>query len=82
MHDQERGRLTLNATQNAKPAAPIAGANAAAIGTNTPLLAALSLRSDNIAIGPVLPNDTATLFLWLNDVKSANLDLAFRPWTG
>lgn len=69
----------MNATQNAKPAAPIAGANAAAIGTNTPLLAALSLRSDNIAIGPVLPNDTATLFLWLNDVELANLDLAFRP---
>jgi RimJ/RimL family protein N-acetyltransferase len=46
-------------------------------------LAVRSLRNDSIAIGPVLPDDSAALFLWLNDVESARLDLSYRPihWT-
>jgi RimJ/RimL family protein N-acetyltransferase len=42
-------------------------------------LNALSLRSERVVIGPVLPEDTAPLFLWLNDVDAANLDQPFRP---
>jgi RimJ/RimL family protein N-acetyltransferase len=67
----------LNATQKAEQTAPAAGA--AAVCANTPPLTAPSLHGGNIAIGPVLPSDTGALFLWLNDVESANLDLAFRP---
>jgi RimJ/RimL family protein N-acetyltransferase len=42
-------------------------------------LTALSLRNDKVAIGPVLPDDTGAMFLWLNDVESTNLDLPYRP---
>ena len=47
----------------------------------TPLspLAAVSMHNDRIAIGPLMPEDSASLFLWMNDVDAANLDLAFRP---
>jgi RimJ/RimL family protein N-acetyltransferase len=42
-------------------------------------LTALSLRGDRVTIGPILPEDTAAIFLWLNDVETAKSDLAFRP---
>jgi RimJ/RimL family protein N-acetyltransferase len=42
-------------------------------------LAAVSLHDDSIVIGPILPEDTAAIFLWLNDVEAAKSDLAFRP---
>ena len=42
-------------------------------------LTTLSLRNDSVAIGPILPEDTGAIFLWLNDVESANLDLPYRP---
>jgi RimJ/RimL family protein N-acetyltransferase len=47
-------------------------------------LTRLSLHDRAVVIGPVLPEDTATLFLWLNDVEAANLDLPYRPldWMG
>jgi RimJ/RimL family protein N-acetyltransferase len=52
---------------------------------NAPLspLSAVSLHDTQIAIGPFMPEDAASLFLWLNDIDAANLDLAFRPidWT-
>ena len=32
-----------------------------------------------MTIGPILPEDTAAIFLWLNDVESVALDLAYRP---
>ena len=52
---------------------------------NAPLspLAAVSLHDSQIAIGPFMPEDAASLFLWMNDIDAANLDLAFRPidWT-
>jgi RimJ/RimL family protein N-acetyltransferase len=46
-------------------------------------LSAVSLHDTQIAIGPFMPEDAASLFLWLNDIDAANLDLAFRPidWT-
>jgi [ribosomal protein S5]-alanine N-acetyltransferase len=46
-------------------------------------LSAVSLHDDQVTIGPLMPEDTASLFLWLNDIDAANLDLAFRPidWT-
>jgi RimJ/RimL family protein N-acetyltransferase len=42
-------------------------------------LTAVSLRNDAVTIGPLLPEDTGPLFLWLNDVDAARLDLAYRP---
>jgi RimJ/RimL family protein N-acetyltransferase len=52
---------------------------------NAPLspLSAVSLHDAEIAIGPFMPEDAASLFLWMNDIDAANLDLAFRPidWT-
>jgi RimJ/RimL family protein N-acetyltransferase len=46
--------------------------------TMTPLTQ-LSMRDESVAIGPILPDDTAAIFLWLNDVESVALDLAYRP---
>jgi [ribosomal protein S5]-alanine N-acetyltransferase len=52
---------------------------------NVPLspLSSVSLHDDEITIGPLMPEDAASLFLWLNDIEAANLDMAFRPidWT-
>jgi RimJ/RimL family protein N-acetyltransferase len=42
-------------------------------------LTALSMRSDKVTIGPLLPDDTGSIFLWLNDVESVILDLTYRP---
>ncbi|HKD21532.1 MAG TPA: GNAT family protein [Rhizomicrobium sp.] len=42
-------------------------------------LTAVSLRNETVTIGPLLPEDTGSLFLWLNDVDAARLDLAYRP---
>ena len=42
-------------------------------------LSAVSLHNTQITIGPFMPEDAASLFLWLNDIEAANLDLAFRP---
>ena len=42
-------------------------------------LTAVSLRNDSVSIGPLLPEDTGPLFVWLNDVDAARLDLAYRP---
>jgi len=42
-------------------------------------LTAVSLRNDTVTIGPLLPEDTGPLFLWLNDIDAARLDLAYRP---
>jgi RimJ/RimL family protein N-acetyltransferase len=44
-----------------------------------PPLNAVSLKNDAVTIGPLLPEDTGPLFLWLNDVEAARLDLAYRP---
>ena len=43
------------------------------------LLAAHSMRNDAVVIGPLLPEDTGAMFLWLNDVDAAAMDLPFRP---
>jgi RimJ/RimL family protein N-acetyltransferase len=47
-------------------------------------LADVSLRNDLVSLGPLLPEDVGTIFLWLNDAQAARLDLAFRPldWAG
>jgi RimJ/RimL family protein N-acetyltransferase len=44
-----------------------------------PPLNAVSIRNDAVTIGPVLPEDTGPMFVWMNDVDAARLDLAFRP---
>jgi RimJ/RimL family protein N-acetyltransferase len=36
----------------------------------------------DVAIGPLVPDDSAALFCWVNDVKSAGLDVAYRPVDG
>lgn len=42
-------------------------------------MASVSLRDEEITLGPLLPEDLGAVFLWLNDVDAARLDLAFRP---
>ncbi len=42
-------------------------------------IAAISPRGDKVAIGPVLPDDVASLFLWFNDSHAAQSDMAYRP---
>lgn len=42
-------------------------------------LTAVSLKNEAVTIGPLLPEDTGQLFVWLNDVGAARLDLAYRP---
>jgi len=42
-------------------------------------LTAASLRNETVTIGPLMPEDTGQLFIWLNDVDAARLDLAYRP---
>jgi RimJ/RimL family protein N-acetyltransferase len=42
-------------------------------------LASLSMRSGSVVLGPILPEDTGSIFLWLNDVESIVLDLPYRP---
>ena len=42
-------------------------------------LTSVSLRNNVVSIGPLLPEDTGQLFVWMNDVEAAKLDLAFRP---
>jgi RimJ/RimL family protein N-acetyltransferase len=42
-------------------------------------LTSVSLKNDAVTIGPLLPEDTGQLFVWLNDVDAARLDLAYRP---
>ncbi len=36
----------------------------------------------DVAIGPLVPEDSAAIFRWVNDVKSASLDVAYRPVDG
>jgi RimJ/RimL family protein N-acetyltransferase len=42
-------------------------------------LTTVSLKNETVTIGPLLPEDTGQLFVWLNDVGAARLDLAYRP---
>jgi len=44
-----------------------------------PPLNAVSLKNDAVTIGPLLPEDMGPMFLWMNDVDAARLDLAYRP---
>lgn len=37
------------------------------------------LMASRITIGPVVPEDFASLFCWINDVAAARLDFAYRP---
>lgn len=36
----------------------------------------------DVTIGPLIPDDAPALFRWVNDVKSASLDVAYRPVDG
>jgi RimJ/RimL family protein N-acetyltransferase len=42
-------------------------------------IASVSLKRGNIAIGPALPDDIGSLFLWLNDARAAETDMHYRP---
>lgn len=37
------------------------------------------LMASRITIGPLIPEDFAPLFCWINDVAAAGLDFAYRP---
>jgi RimJ/RimL family protein N-acetyltransferase len=39
----------------------------------------VSMKDELVTIGPILPADMGSLFVWLNDAQSAKLDLAFKP---
>lgn len=62
----------LRSDSNTQDAVPIAPPQMSA-------LTAASLRNATVTIGPLLPEDTGQLFVWMNDVDAARLDLAFRP---
>ena len=49
--------------------------------TMSALMPVMQEHSD-VAIGPLVPDDSAALFRWVNDVKSASLDVAYRPVDG
>jgi RimJ/RimL family protein N-acetyltransferase len=51
-----------------------------AVGANP--VTAGSLRDELVSIGPVLPGDLGSLFVWLNDAETAKLDMAYRPLDG
>ncbi len=44
-----------------------------------PPVNAVSLKNEAVAIAPLMPEDTGQLFIWMNDVDAARLDLAYRP---
>jgi RimJ/RimL family protein N-acetyltransferase len=45
-------------------------------------LAPTLLKADGVGIGPLLPEDTAAIFLWTNDIEANGLDLPYRPVDG
>lgn len=51
-------------------------------GTGMNALTAVSRHDDAIAIGPILPEDMAAVFIWLNDVQAAKNDVAHVPVDG
>jgi RimJ/RimL family protein N-acetyltransferase len=44
-----------------------------------PPVNAVSLKNETVTIAPLMPEDVGPLFIWLNDVDAARLDLAYRP---
>ena len=44
-----------------------------------PPVNAVSLRNEMVSLSALLPEDTGQLFVWMNDVDAARLDLAYRP---
>src|ERR1700761_366425 len=45
-------------------------------------LAPTLIKRDGVGIGPLLPEDTASIFLWTNDIEANGLDLPYRPIDG
>jgi len=45
----------------------------------SPQLAPMLLKSGGVGIGPLMPQDTAPLFIWMNDVEATRHDCAWRP---
>lgn len=43
------------------------------------VISRISPHDDEIAIGPVLPEDLGLLFTWLNDAEAARIDFPYRP---
>src|SRR5271165_7066418 len=44
-----------------------------------PPINAVSLKNESVVLAPLMPEDTGQLFIWMNDVDAARLDLAYRP---
>jgi RimJ/RimL family protein N-acetyltransferase len=40
------------------------------------------LKRDGVGIGPLLPEDTATMFVWTNDIETTGMDIPYRPMDG
>jgi RimJ/RimL family protein N-acetyltransferase len=45
-------------------------------------LAPTLLKRDGVGIGPLLPEDTATMFVWTNDIETMAMDIPYRPMDG
>ena len=45
-------------------------------------LAPTLIRHDGVGIGPLLPEDASSAFLWTNDIESNALDLPYKPVDG
>jgi RimJ/RimL family protein N-acetyltransferase len=45
-------------------------------------LAPTLLKKDGVGIGPLLPEDTATMFVWTNDIETLAMDIPYRPMDG
>jgi len=40
------------------------------------------LTRRGVGLGPILPEDTGSLFLWTNDIETSAMDLPYRPTDG
>src|ERR1700759_3788242 len=43
------------------------------------VISGVSPRDDGVSIGPILPEDLGSLFVWLNDADAAVSDMTYRP---
>jgi RimJ/RimL family protein N-acetyltransferase len=45
-------------------------------------LAPTLLKRGTVALGPLLPQDSALMYLWLNDIETTGMDIPYRPTDG
>ena len=45
-------------------------------------LAPTLFKRGSVALGPLLPQDSALMYLWLNDIETTGMDIPYRPTDG